>query len=85
VTIVLLASVVTVLPNLWRHVSLTTSQPISDGDAHVHALAVAQNYTFTTVFTDPLVIYLDDFLSIAEIDQLLNERYGHSLPPCKFQ
>lgn len=56
---------------------------MSEEDAHIHALAAAQKYNSTTVFTDPLVIYIDGFLSLAEVDQLLNDRYSES-SLCKF-
>jgi hypothetical protein len=76
VTFIVLAFVLSVVPNLRQYVLSAGSQPISEELAHIHTLAAAQNYTYTTVFTDPLVIYLDNFLSVAEIELLLNERYG---------
>jgi hypothetical protein len=79
VIIVLVASTFTILPSLRQYVFSADPQPISEERARVHILATAQNYTSTTLFTDPLVIYLDNFLSIAEIDQLLNDRYGDSV------
>jgi hypothetical protein len=79
VIIAVLASIFTILPGLRQFVSSAVSQPNSEEDARVHTLAAAQNYTPSTLFTDPLVIYLDNFLSIAEIDQLLNERYRDSV------
>jgi hypothetical protein len=74
VTFIVLAFVFSVVLNLRQYVFSTGSQPISEELAHINTLAAAQNYTYTTVFTDPLVIYLDNFLSIAEVEQLLNER-----------
>jgi hypothetical protein len=75
----ILALVFSVVPNLRQYVFSAGSQLVSEELAHIHTLAAAQNYTFTTLFTDPLVIYLDNFLSVAEIEQLLNERYGDSI------
>jgi hypothetical protein len=76
VAIIVLAFVFSVVPNLRQYVFSAGSHLVSEELTHIHALAAAQNYTFTTVFTDPLVIYLDNFLSVAEVEQLLNERYG---------
>jgi hypothetical protein len=76
VAFIVLAFVFSVVPNLRQYVFSAGSHLVSEELTHIHALAAAQNYTFTTVFTDPLVIYLDNFLSVAEIEQLLNERYG---------
>jgi hypothetical protein len=83
VTILLIAFFLTVLPSLRQYVVSTGVQSISEVDARILALAAAQKYNSTTVFADPLVIYIDDFLSQAEVDQLLNDRYG-SFPLCKF-
>jgi hypothetical protein len=80
VTLVFLASVFTAVPSLRQYVSSACSQSISEGAARVHTLAAAQNYTSTTLFTDPLVVYLDNFLSVAEIGQLLNDRCGDTVP-----
>ena len=76
VAFIVLAFVFSVVPNLRQYVFSAGSHLVSEELTHIHALAAAQNYTFTTVFTDPLVIYLDNFLSVAEVEQLLNERYG---------
>jgi hypothetical protein len=76
VAFIVLAFAFSVVPNLRQYVFSAGSHPVSEELAHIRTLAAAQNYTFTTVFTDPLVIYLDNFLSVAEIEQLLNERYG---------
>ncbi len=51
-------------------------EAVSEETARIHALAAAQNYSATTVLVNPLVVYLDDFLSAAELDDLLNSRYG---------
>lgn len=82
-TILLITFALTVLPSLRQYASLTGAPSISEVDARIHALAAAQKYNSTTVFADPLVIYIDDFLSQAEVDQLLNDRYGN-FPLCKF-
>lgn len=73
-TVAILASFFTFVPSLLQYVSSAGIPAISEEDALVHTLAAAQNYTSTTIFTDPLVIYLDNFLSAAEIRQLLNDR-----------
>ena len=67
--IAVLASIFAIVPNLHQRVF---TQSLSA--ENVYGFVAGQNYTSTIVFTDPLVIYLDDFLSAAEIVQLLNER-----------
>jgi len=79
VAFIILALIFSVVPNLRPYVFSEDSQLVSEELAHIHTLASAQNYTFTTLFADPLVIYLDNFLSIAEVEQLVNERYGDSI------
>ncbi len=50
-------------------------QVLSALDREIDRLAAGQNYTSTTVLDDPLVVYLDDFLSLAEVDEILNIRW----------
>ena len=78
-TFTILALIFSVVPNLQQYVFSADPQLVLEELAHIHTLAAAQNYTFKTLFADPLVIYLDNFLSVAEIEQLLNERYGDSI------
>jgi len=55
----------------WR---LNAGQTSKEEDILLQAQAAAQNYTFSTILNDPPLIYLDDFLSSTEIDEILNIR-----------
>jgi hypothetical protein len=57
-------------------------EPVSPAEVERHTLAAAQNYTSTMVLDDPLVVYLDDFLSLAEVDEILNIRWDNSEEAC---
>ena len=72
--VVVFASLLNIVP--WLH-QLTDSQPPSVKDGIT--LETAQNYSASTISTDPLIVYLDNFLSAPEIAQLLNDRYGSFL------
>lgn len=73
ILVALAALLFTFIPS-WRPSFFQGSQQVSEEQARIEALAAAQNYSYTTVLDDPAVVYLDDFLSSAEIDEILNIR-----------
>ncbi len=80
ILVALAAVLFTFFPSLRSALPFLGPQEISEEQRRIEALASAQNYTYTTVLDDPPLIYIDDFLSAAEIDEILNVRYG-CLPP----
>ena len=80
-TVALLAFLITFIPPWRAYLPFLGSAAISEETSRIQALAAAQSYTATTVLVDPLVVYLDDFLSAAELDDLLNSTCG---PPLLF-
>ncbi|KIW52343.1 hypothetical protein PV05_07985 [Exophiala xenobiotica] len=72
ILVALAAVLFTFFPSLRSALPFLGPQEISEEQRRIEALASAQNYTYTTVLDDPPLIYIDDFLSAAEIDEILN-------------
>ncbi|KIV78809.1 hypothetical protein PV11_06419 [Exophiala sideris] len=71
ILVALVALLFTFIPS-WRPSFFSGPQPLSEEQVRIETHAAAQNYTYTTVLDDPALVYLDDFLSSSEIDQILN-------------
>lgn len=76
ILVALAAALFTLVPSLRPALPFFGPEELSEEQQRVEAPAAAQNYTYTTVLDDPPVIYLDDFLSEAEIAEILNIRYA---------
>ncbi|KAJ9644176.1 uncharacterized protein PV06_05161 [Exophiala oligosperma] len=72
ILVALVAALFMLVPSLRSSLPFLGPDEVSEEQLRIEALAVAQNYSYTTVLDDPPVIYLDDFLSEAEIAEILN-------------
>lgn len=79
ILVALVAALFMLVPSLRSSLPFLGPDEVSEEQLRIEALAVAQNYSYTTVLDDPPVIYLDDFLSEAEIAEILNTRCGLEL------
>ncbi|KAL6251309.1 hypothetical protein RBB50_001517 [Rhinocladiella similis] len=72
VLVAFVAALFMLIPSLRSILPFLGPEALSEEQLRIEALAAAQNYTYSTVLDDPPVIYLDDFLSGAEIAEILN-------------